>query len=140
MISRHLAIVVAAILLFSPIDIAGQIYSRSITGSNQIEHDVTYLTLGAWEGKLDVYSRKDASGPLPTVVYFHSGGALGSAGRKDVVTLDLLPYLEWGWNVVNVEYNLPGLTLAPIAVQNALCAVRWVFANSGKYGSILLEW
>src|SRR6185503_1744351 len=62
------------------------------------------------------------------------GGALGIANRKDLVTLDLLPYLEWGWTVVNVEYTLPGLTLAPVAVENGVCAVRWIAANAQKYG------
>ncbi len=39
-----------------------------------------------------------------------------------------------GWNVVNVEWGVPGLTLAPIAVQNARCALHWVAANAEKYG------
>ena len=112
---------------------SGQRYSSSITGTYEINVNVTYLTIGGWEGKLDVYSRSDTPGPHPTLIYFHGGGAIGSNTRKEYALLDLLPYLEWGWNVVNVEYDLPGLTLAPIAVQNGLCAVRWVAENAAKY-------
>ena len=86
------------------------------------------------DGKARRVSRTDVPGPHPTLIYFPSGGAIGNAGRKAVSTLDLLPYLEWGWNVVNVEYNIPGLTLAPVAVENGVCAVRWIVANAQKYG------
>ena len=127
-------VVLVAFLLFGHTDTLGQPASVRVIGDYDVERDVTYMRLGVWEGKLDIYSRREPAGPHPTFVYFHSGGALGSGGRRNAVTLDLLPYLEWGWNVVNVDYNLPGLTLAPVAVQNALCAVRWVFANGSKYG------
>ncbi len=120
--------------LAKPASAQSWIYSKSITASYEIDFNVTYVKLGDWEGKLDVYSRTDVPGPHPTLIYFHGGGALGSGGRKDMVTLDLLPYLEWGWDVVNVDYNLPGLTLAPVAVQNGVCAVRWVAANAKMYG------
>lgn len=46
----------------------------------------------------------------------------------------LLPYLEWGWNVVNVEHRLPGVTLAPAALTNSLCALRWTMHNAHEYG------
>ena len=48
----------------------------------EINVNVTYLTIGGWEGKLDVYSRSDTPGPHPTLIYFHGGGAIGSNTRK----------------------------------------------------------
>jgi acetyl esterase/lipase len=110
-----------------------QSFSSSITGSYEVDANATYLKVGAWEGKLDVYSRSDAPGPHPTLIYFHGGGPIGVASRKEFVVLDLVPYLERGWNVVNVEYDLPGHTLAPIAVQNAVCAVHYIGENAAKY-------
>ena len=107
-------------------------YSRAITASYRVLPNVTYLKIGTWEGKLDVYSRADSSGPVPTLVWIHGGGV--PAGSKDSATFSLLPYLEWGWNVVNVEHRLAGVTLAPAALQNCLCALRWVYGHSAEYG------
>ena len=110
-----------------------QEYSQAVTGSYVFPAlNVAYVKSGSWEGKLDVYSRKDASGPQPTLIYFHGGAACCSA--KENAFFFLLPYLERGWNVVNVEHRLAGVTLAPTALQNCLCAVRWVIHNAGKYG------
>ena len=92
-------------------------YSRGISGSYRFLPNITYLKIGGWEGKLDVYSRVDITGPRPTLVGIHGGNSL--AGSKESATFSLLPYLEWGWNVVNLEHRLPGATLAPAALQNS---------------------
>jgi len=121
-------------LLSSSLSVASaQRFSTSITADYEQSLNETYLKLGGWEGKLDVYLRKDIPGPHPTLIYFHGGGPIGDVSRKEWVTLDLLSYLEWGWNVVNVEYDLAGRTLAPVAVQNGMCALRWVVTNAKKY-------
>lgn len=112
---------------------SAQRYATGITATYEESLNETYLKLGGWEGKLDVYARKDIPGPHPTLIYFHGGGPIGAASRKEWVTLDLLSYLEWGWNVVNVEYDIPGRTLAPVAVQNGLCALRWIVSNAKKF-------
>jgi acetyl esterase/lipase len=41
--------------------------------------------------------------------------------------------LESGWNVINLEHRLPGVTLAPAALQNCLCALRWIVRNAREY-------
>jgi acetyl esterase/lipase len=45
--------------------------------------------------------------------------------------------------VVNVEYRLGKVSLAPAAVQDALCALRWVYRNGKDYnvdtGRLVLE-
>jgi acetyl esterase/lipase len=107
-------------------------YSRAINGSYRFLPNITYLKSGLWEGKLDIYSRVDVTGPHPTLVWIHGGNSL--SGSKESATFSLLPYLEWGWNVVNVEHRLPGVTLAPAALQNSLCALRWIISNAGEYG------
>lgn len=43
-------------------------------------------------------------------------------------------YLEQGMNVANVGYRLAETTLAPAAVEDARCAIRWVFKNAAQYG------
>jgi acetyl esterase/lipase len=119
------------LVLWAP-DGSAQDYSSSITSAYRVAPNVTYLKTGAWEGKVDIYYRTDSSGPHPTLIWIH-GGAV-DAGSKEGATLNLLPYLEWGWNVVNLEHRLPGVTLAPTALQNSLCALRWIIRNSEEYG------
>jgi acetyl esterase/lipase len=102
-----------------------------IYGSYRVVPNITYLTANNWEAKLDVYQVRDATTPNPTLVYFHGGGWV--AGSKEASSLTFLPFLSMGWNVVNVEYRLAKISLAPAAVQDALCALRWVHRNGKEY-------
>ena len=38
-----------------------------------------------------------------------------------------------GWNAVNVEYRPSSVALAPAAVEDARCALRWVIHNAKEY-------
>jgi len=38
-----------------------------------------------------------------------------------------------GWAVVNVEYRLGRVSLAPAAVEDCRCALRWVIRNAEEY-------
>jgi acetyl esterase/lipase len=51
--------------------------------------------------------------------------------RAAAVTARKAP--ETGWTVVNVEYRLARISLAPAAVEDCRCALRWVVANAQKY-------
>ncbi len=93
----------------------------------------TYLLADGLEQKLDVYVAKDAhTKARPTLVYIHGGGWMG--GSKEADSLHLLPYLEAGFNAVNVDYRLGGTALAPAAIEDVRCALRWVFQNSTQFG------
>jgi acetyl esterase/lipase len=92
--------------------------------------DVTYLTANGYEAKLDVYP-STAAAPAPTVFYFHGGGWLG--GNKDLSFLQTMPYLAMGWTVVNVEYRMGPVALAPAAVEDCRCAVRFVLDRAKDY-------
>jgi acetyl esterase/lipase len=39
-----------------------------------------------------------------------------------------------GWNVVNVEYRMARVALAPAAVEDGLCALRFAVAQAKTYG------
>ncbi len=94
--------------------------------------NITYLVANNYEDKLDVYKRRDATSPQPTLIWIHGGGWVG--GTKEGSMMDLVPWLEMGWNVVNVEYRLGRISLAPAAVEDCLCALRWVAAQAKTYG------
>ncbi len=97
----------------------------------RITPDITYQTASGVELKLDVY-RYETTVPNPTVVYIHGGG--WQAGfSKATYTHWLLPYMQMGWNVVNVEYRHSSVALAPAAVEDCLCALRWVYRNAKQH-------
>ena len=99
----------------------------------RVEPDVAYVTTGGWTGRLDLYlPRRPEGGPLPTAVLFHGGGWV--TGNKDEVALDVLPYLELGFAVVNVDYRLARVSPAPAAVEDSRCALRWVVRHAAQYG------
>ncbi len=81
--------------------------------------------------KLDVWEPKDNEKPLPTVVYIHGGGWF--FGDRTGAFPQLLPYFARGWNVVNVEYRMSGQSLAPAAVEDSVCALRWVYRNAKQF-------
>jgi hypothetical protein len=109
---------------------AAQDYSRNLP-PYRVSSNVTYVKNGTWEGKLDVYSRVNPPGPEPTLFWMHGGSV--TIGSKDTALTSLMPYLELGWNVINVEHRQIGVTLAPETLQNSLCAVRWAMRNAGRY-------
>lgn len=93
--------------------------------------NTTYITENGVELKLDLYTRRDLTTPQPTLVFFHGG--FWVAGSKDIQLTALLPWLEKGWNVVNVGYRLGGVAPAPAAAVDAFCALRWIGANAAMY-------
>jgi acetyl esterase/lipase len=92
--------------------------------------NVVYLRQNGWEGKLDVYAQRLQT-PSPVVVYIHGGGWV--RGTKDGSVLSALPYLAMGYSVVNVEYRLGDMSLAPAAIEDCRCALRWVVGHAKDY-------
>jgi acetyl esterase/lipase len=93
--------------------------------------NVTYLTASGVDLKLDVYARRNATTPQPTVIYMHGG--FWAAGNKEGAIMNLMPWFEMGWNVVNVEYRLAKVALAPAAVEDCMCALRFISNNAKTY-------
>jgi acetyl esterase/lipase len=96
-----------------------------------IDADIAYGVFNNTPVHLDVWHKNSSSGPVPTLVYFHGGGWV--FGAKDGAPNLFLPYIERGWNVVNVEYRMAGNSVAPAAVEDSRCALRWVYNNAEKY-------
>jgi acetyl esterase/lipase len=92
--------------------------------------NITYRTVEGWQGKLDVMTPRAAKGPTPTLVYYHGGG--WTTGSKEERMPLVLPYMLMGWTIVNVEYRLSDVALAPAAAEDARCALRWVFEHANE--------
>lgn len=96
-----------------------------------MQPDVIYATANNTQLKLDIWYPRDNPNPTPTIVFIHGGGWI--FGAKEGAVYQLLPYLERGWRAVNIEYRMAGNSLAPGAVEDARCAVRWVFRNAKQW-------
>src|SRR5580765_1618172 len=129
-------VLLAALVLGFPAAAAAQLppsaaWAAHAANQYQVAANVTYLTASNYEAKLDIYSRRGATTPQPTVIYFHGG--FWAAGSKEGSLMSLLPWMEMGWNVVNVEYRLARVAPAPAAVEDCLCALRFVAAQAKTY-------
>lgn len=107
------------------------VWASTVEEQYLIYPDVTYGTASNYQLKLDVWQRKDSKPRTPTLIYYHGGGWIW--GDRTGATLFFLPYLEMGWNVVNVEYRMASVAVAPAAVEDCRCALRWVIQNAKKY-------
>ena len=95
-----------------------------VSNEYRVIPNVTYHEANNHENQLDLYLPSRAGGPTPVLVFFHGGGWI--VGNKESNVLRVLPYLEMGWAVVNVGYRLVQVSPAPAAVEDGLCALRWV--------------
>jgi len=96
-----------------------------------MQPDVVYNVANNTQLKLDVWYPRDNPNPTPTLVYIHGGGWI--FGSKEGAVYQLLPFLEKGWRVVNVEYRMASNSLAPGAVEDTRCALRWIYRNAKQY-------
>jgi acetyl esterase/lipase len=103
----------------------------AIGSGYNVNANVTYLTASGRDLKLDVYQPSPAKAATPVVLNIHGGGWVAGAREDDV--LQLLPYMQMGFAVVNVEYRLAKTALAPAAVEDTLCALQWVGRNAKRY-------
>jgi len=111
-------------------------WATTIANQYQMFPNVTYLTAGGQEVKMDIYRRRGETAnaqlpPQPTVVFMHGG--FWAAGAKETSIFALMPWMEMGFNVVNVEYRLARYALAPAAVEDCLCALRFLNAQKATY-------
>src|ERR1019366_3707519 len=96
-----------------------------------VKANITYAEANGYECKLDVYRPANTSAPVPTVILIHGGGWVN--GVKEECVLQIPPYLEMGCAVVNVEYRLARVSLAPAAVEDCRRALRWVAVHAKEY-------
>lgn len=116
----------AALAAQSPIPAAVERMERY-----RITPNITYLTASGYDNKLDVYQFQTPT-PNATLIYIHGGGWAGGPSKEQYQHW-FLPFLHMGWNVINVEYRSSAIALAPAAVEDCLCALRWVYKNAKQY-------
>jgi acetyl esterase/lipase len=104
-----------------------------------VDIDVQYGEHPAQVADLYIQSARPAPGsaleplgePRPTLIWFHGGGWV--AGDKSSNLNRTVQYLERGWHVANVNYRV-GNGTAPQAVDDAMCAYKWIVEEFQRTG------
>jgi acetyl esterase/lipase len=100
-------------------------------GEYDIFPNITYATASNMDLKLDLYLPKNRTKVVPVLILYHGGGWVDGAKERNVFYL--LPYLAMGWAVINVEYRMAKNALAPAAVEDSRCALRWAVYKAKEY-------
>jgi acetyl esterase/lipase len=130
-------LIVSLFTVLSPGSALGQLsetasWAATLASQYRITPNITYLTANNWEARLDVYQPiKATTSPTPVLVYIHGGGWVG--GDRNAALFHVVPYLEMGWAAVNVSYRLARVSLAPAAVEDCRCALRWVISKAKDF-------
>ncbi len=118
------------------LNVNAQLYKKSFwpkryADKYEVYPDIIYKTVDTTTCKLDVYMPKNAKAVNPVLIFTHGGGWV--KGSKDSISIQLTPYLNAGWVVVNVGYRLIDRAPAPAAVEDTRCALAWVYENAAKF-------
>ena len=101
--------------------------AATLAGDYRVIPNIVYLMANNYQTKLDVYLPA-AGNSHPTLIYIHGGGWVFSDKESNI--LWTLPFLQKGWAVVNVEYRMAKVSLAPAAVEDCRCALHWVYDHA----------
>jgi len=87
--------------------------------------DKTYVQVGDWQGKMDLYLPPKSNGPSPAVIKIHGGGwTHGSKVSPGGI------YFHMGFALINVEYRFTQVAPAPAAVEDSRCALKYVIDHA----------
>lgn len=132
---RALTLLVLALLTLASSQRAGaqeaEEWAATVGSEYDVTPNITYSRANNVELKLDLYLPKDRRTPVPVVMFIHGGGWVEGAKEFDV--LNLLPYMSLKFAVINVGYRLGRASLAPAAVEDCRCALRWIERNARQF-------
>ena len=88
---------------------------------------------GMWDPTVRVYRPRDASGPLPCLVWIHGGGYMFGSALQDDPRLS-----RWAEEapcvVVSVEYRLAPEHPYPAPLDDCYVSLRWVHEHAAELG------
>jgi acetyl esterase/lipase len=94
-----------------------------------IVRDVVYKRVNGRDLRLDIYSPKSISHPLPVVLWiFGNRWSRGSKNHPPPLNL-----MSQGYIVVSIDYRLSGEAPFPADIEDCKAAVRWIRANAATY-------
>ncbi|MDZ4802968.1 MAG: alpha/beta hydrolase [Bryobacteraceae bacterium] len=112
--------------------IAASAQTPALPAGVKVEKNISYSQYP--QTVLDVYSpaRSTAGKRVCGVIEIHGGG-WGGGTKEQVVERFVLPWVNKGCVVANIEYRLTKVAPAPAAVQDVLQAAKWFASHAGKY-------
>ncbi|MDD5033384.1 MAG: alpha/beta hydrolase [Methylococcaceae bacterium] len=96
----------------------------------KVHKDLSYLSTGHSQQKLDLYVPNQTPRPLPLVMWIHGGGWI----EGDKTRVPVLYLLEEGYAVASIDYRLSGEAVFPAQLQDAYAALAWLWAHADDYG------
>ena len=94
-----------------------------------IVRDVVYKHLNGRDLRLDIYSPKSITHPLPVLLWiFGNRWSRGSKNHPPPLYL-----ISRGYIVISIDYRLSGEAPFPAAIEDCKAAVRWIRANAAAY-------
>jgi len=134
-VSRRL--VIASVVLVIAVAIWGTQVAESAEGRRRradfqdvnIVRDVVYKRVNGRDLRLDIYSPKSITRPLPVVLWIF-GNRWSRGSKNHPPPLDLM---SQGYIVVSIDYRLSGEAPFPAAIEDCKAAVRWIRANAAAY-------
>jgi acetyl esterase/lipase len=103
--------------------------------------DITYLTVDGIDLQLDAYIPAVNLGGdpwveftperKPVLLYIHGGGWQDL--NRSVRNLNIMPYIDRGYAVVNIDYRLLHQAAFPACISDCRYALNWIYENAGKY-------
>ena len=106
--------------------------SPAIEASVETHADIVFARNGEREMLLNLYRPKDAEGALPAIVCIHGGGWHKGDRRHHAHIAKALA--ARGFVTVSIDYRLSDEATFPAHIHDCKAAVRWLRANSGKWG------
>ena len=92
-------------------------------------HDVVIGQGGGRDLHAEVAYPRNATGPLPAVIYIHGGGWIGGSHRQSPI----LRLAQEGYFAASIEYRLSSEAKWPAQIQDCKLGVRWLRANAAQY-------
>ena len=116
---------VSLILLFSSI---AQVRAAPDDPST-VKRDIEFANVDGHSLKLDLYLPAETR-QAPLVVWIHGGGWRGGSRSKCPINW----LINDGYAVASISYRLTDKAIFPAQVHDCKAAIRWLRANTGKYG------
>lgn len=95
--------------------------------------NLSYITENAdRKHQLDLYLPAKVTDQMPLFIWIHGGGWRN--GSKNNINRSVSALLSDGYAIASLDYRLDGLDKHPNHIHDCHAAIRWLVANSKKYG------
>ncbi|KAA3610694.1 MAG: alpha/beta hydrolase [Calditrichaeota bacterium] len=92
---------------------------------------IEYKNIDGKSLKLDLYYKKQITGKAPLLIFIHGGG--WRKGKREDYLKYLLDFAGRGYVTATISYRLLPQSTFPDAVEDVICAVRWLRKNADSY-------